>query len=103
MSRFHFINNKTVQMLNNSVNFKDTKKVDHILESSLEFQSYFYECFVIYQLSEIKDDSQVVSHFLCLFGLPVVRNQYNKIAALHFFRLNSTLYNVLHSVEVGLG
>ena len=81
MSRFHFINNKTVQMLNNSVNFKDTKKVDHILESSLDFQSYFYEFFVIYQLSEIKDDSQVVSHFLCLFGLPVVRNQYNKIAA----------------------
>ena len=68
-------------MFNNSVNFKDTKKVDHILESSLDFQSYFYEFFVIYQLSEIKDDSQVVSHFLCLFGLPVVRNQYNKIAA----------------------
>ena len=68
MSRFHFINNKTVQMLNNSVNFKDTKKVDHILESSLEFQSYFYECFVIYQLSEIKDDIRVISQFLCLLG-----------------------------------
>ena len=33
--------NKTLKMLNNSVNLKDTKKVDHILESSLDFQFLF--------------------------------------------------------------
>jgi len=36
----------------NIFNFKDTKKVDHILENSF----FFDEIYVIYQLSEIKDD-----------------------------------------------
>ena len=53
---------KTVQMFNISVNFKDTKKVDHILESSLD------ALYVIYQLSKIKDDIQVFSEFPCLLG-----------------------------------
>ena len=36
------------------VNFKDTKKVDNILESSLDVQSFFDAFNVIYQLWEIK-------------------------------------------------
>jgi len=43
------------QMFNISIKFKDTKKVDHILES------FFDALYVIYQLSEIKDDIQVAS------------------------------------------
>ena len=43
-------------MFNISVNIKYIKKVDHILESSLDFQSLFNALYVIYQLSEIKDD-----------------------------------------------
>ena len=54
-------------MFDNSVNFKDTTKVDHILESSLKFQSFFDALYVIHQLSEIKD----VSQFQCLMGHPV--------------------------------
>ena len=37
-----------------SGNFKDTKKVDPILESLLDVQSFFDALNVIYQLSEIK-------------------------------------------------
>ena len=78
------------------VNFKDTKKVDHILESSLhsllnatissvsllqnhqklswgrlDFQSFF--CFTFCQLSVIgnQGDIHVVSKFLCLLRHPV--------------------------------
>jgi len=58
-------------MLNISVNFKDIKKVDHIFKSSLDFQSFCAQVNFIYQLSEIKDDIQVVSHFPCLLGHPV--------------------------------
>ena len=47
--------NKIVQMLDISINFED-KKVDHILEISLDFQSLIDALYVIYQLSEIKDD-----------------------------------------------
>jgi len=47
--------NKIVQMLDISINFED-KKVDHILEISLDFQSFIDALYVIYQLSEIKDD-----------------------------------------------
>ena len=54
-------------MFSISVNFKDPKKVDHILESSLDF----YALYVVYQLSEIKDDIEVVSQFPCLLGHPV--------------------------------
>ena len=67
--------NKTVQMFNISVNFKDTKKVDHILKISSDFQSLFDALYVIYQLSEIKDDIQAVSQFPCLLGHPVVNQQ----------------------------
>ena len=42
-----------LKMFNISVNFKDTKEVDHTLESSLDFQTYFD---AVYHLSEIKDD-----------------------------------------------
>ena len=58
-------------MFNISVNFKDTKKVDHILERSLDVWSFFDSLYVIYQLSEIKDDIRVISQFLCLLGHPV--------------------------------
>ena len=41
-SRFQLIKiQKTVQMFNSSVNIQDTKKVDLILEISLEVQSFF--------------------------------------------------------------
>ena len=56
-------------MFNNSINLKGTKKVDHILERSLDFKFFFDELYVIYQLSEI--DIQVVSQFPCLLGPPV--------------------------------
>ena len=36
--------NNTVQMFNISVNFKDKKKEDHILESSLNFQFFSSAC-----------------------------------------------------------
>ena len=49
-----------------SVNFKCTKKVDHILESSLEVQTFYDALFVIYQLSEIKDNIHPVPQFPCL-------------------------------------
>ena len=58
-------------MFNISVNFKDTKKVDQILESSLDFQSFLDALYVIYQLWEIKDEIQVVAQFPCLLGHPV--------------------------------
>ena len=46
-------------MFNSSVNFKDTKKIDRILESSSDVQSFLNAIYVIYQLSEVKDDIQV--------------------------------------------
>ena len=46
-------------MFNISVNFKDTRKVDHILKSVLDVQSFFDALHDIYLLSEIKDDIQV--------------------------------------------
>ena len=52
-------------MFNFSAIFKVTKKVDHILESSLDSTSFFDALNVLYQLSEIKDDMHVVS---CLLG-----------------------------------
>ena len=64
-------------MFNISVYFKDAKKVDHILESLLDFQSRFDARYVIYQLSEFKDDIQVVSQFPCLLGHPVQSVQTN--------------------------
>ena len=54
---------KIVQMFNISVNFKDTAKVAHILESSLDFTSLVDALYIIYQLSEIKDRVQVFSQF----------------------------------------
>ena len=50
LSRFQFIEiNKTDQMFNIFVNFKDTKKVDHILKSSLDFQSLLDALYNIYR------------------------------------------------------
>ena len=54
-----------------SFNFKNTKKKDHSSESSLDLQSFFDAFYVISQLSEIKNDIQVVSQFPCLLGRPV--------------------------------
>ena len=51
--------------------FKDKKKVDHILESSLDSTSFFDALNVIYQLSKLKDDIHVVSQFSCLLRHPV--------------------------------
>ena len=53
-------------MLNTSVNFKDTMKVDHILESSLDVQSLVDVFYIIYTLSENEDHIQVVFQFPCL-------------------------------------
>ena len=36
-------------MFNNSVDFKYTKMVDHILESSLDFKPFLDALYVIYQ------------------------------------------------------
>ena len=73
LSRFHFI--KTQQNCLNvdiSVILKSTKKLDLILESALDFQSFFFDALsVIYHLSEIKDDIQVVSQLQCILGHPV--------------------------------
>ena len=56
ISKFQLIKiNKTVYMFYISINFKDTKKVGHILESSLDVQSFFDALNVIYQLSEITE------------------------------------------------
>ena len=44
-------------MLNISVNLKDTKKLDLIYFGKLRrFQSFFDALYVIYELSDIKDD-----------------------------------------------
>ena len=74
MSRFKFINyqKKTVQLFNFSVNFKEIKKVDLILETSLDFHYFFDARYVIYQLTEIKDDNQVVYLFPFLSRHPVL-------------------------------
>ena len=59
-------------MFQNLVDFKDTKKVDYILESSLDVHSSAFDAlYVIHQLSEIKDDIKFVSQFPCLLGHPV--------------------------------
>ena len=58
-------------MFNISVNFKDTKNVNHILESSSDFLSLFDALDIIHQFSEIKDDIQVGSQIPCLLGHPV--------------------------------
>ena len=56
-------------MFNNSVNFKDIKMVNQILESSSnDLTLYLFLMHVIYQLLEIKDDIQVVSQFPCLLN-----------------------------------
>ena len=57
-------------MFKNLVNFQDTQKVDHILESSLDSPSFFD---ALYQLLEFKDDFQVVSQCPCLLEHPVYR------------------------------
>ena len=54
--------NKAIQTFNISVDFKDTKKLDNILE-------IVDAPYVISQLSEIIDDIQVVSLFPCLLIL----------------------------------
>ena len=57
-------------MFNNLVMFKGTKKVDHILESSTDFQFFLrHLSFINYRL--LKNDIQVVSKFPCLLGHPV--------------------------------
>ena len=59
-------------MLNISVNLQNTKSLDHIFKSSLDFQSFYNGLYVIYQLSEHKDDIQVISQFSWLLGHPKV-------------------------------
>ena len=59
-------------MFNISVNFKDTKKTDHILESLLDFQSLFDAINIIYKFLEINDDIQVVSQLSRLLGHSVL-------------------------------
>ena len=71
-------------MFNFSVHFKDTKKKGHILESSLDVQSFFDALNVIYQLSEIEDEFQFVSQFPCLLGHPVEKSYFLKIPGSEF-------------------
>ena len=51
-----------------SANFKDSKNADHILKTYNLCMIHFLS---FYQISEIKDDFQVVSQFPCLLGHPV--------------------------------
>jgi len=37
-----------------------------MLESSLELHSFYISLYVIYQISEMKDENQVVPHLACL-------------------------------------
>ena len=62
-------------MFNISVNFKDTKKTDHILESLLDFQSLFDAINIIYKFLEINDDIQVVSQLSRLLGHCIIERQ----------------------------
>jgi len=52
------------------------------LESSLDVQSFFDAFYVSSQISEIKDDIQVVSQFPCLF--PVQFNNIERIYKMSF-------------------
>ena len=76
-------------MFNFSVNSKDTKKVAHILESSLEifflmqYQVSISSINIKYQLSEIKDDIQIFSQFPCLLGC-MTRVEHQGWAPAHF-------------------
>ena len=65
-------------IFNISVNFKNTKKVGHILESSLDVQSFYDPLYAILLMIKFKDDIQVVSQFPRLLGHPVVGYQTNK-------------------------
>ena len=59
-------------MFNISVNFEDTKKADHIFESSWDAQYLFWYPLIHDQLSDIvKTTFKVVSWFSCLLGHPV--------------------------------
>ena len=49
-------------MFNISVNFKDTKKVDQILESSLDFQSFLDGLYINYRKLKTKFKSSLNSH-----------------------------------------
>ena len=64
-SRFQSIKiNKTVQTFNMSVNFKDSKKIDHILESLLAAQSFLmhFMSFINYRKSKTIFKSSLNSH-----------------------------------------
>ena len=50
----------------------------HICKSLLDVQSFFDALYVIYQISEIKDDSLFVSQFPCLLGHPVRDERFYK-------------------------
>ena len=70
-------------MLNISVNLQDTKNLDHIFKSSLDFQSFFNGLYVIYQLSETKDDIHVVSQ--CTSVRPLKLYKYVSIKIFKIF------------------
>jgi len=75
-------------MFYNLVMFKGTKKVDHILESSTDFQSFLrHLSFINYRL--LKNDIQVVSKFPCLLGHPVFSDTH-RILALFLFYITQT-------------
>ena len=60
-------------MISIFVHFKDGRRQTTFLKAHKTCILYFDTLFVIYQLSEIKDDFQVVSSFPCLLGHPVNR------------------------------
>ena len=74
---------------------------DHILESSL-FQCFFDAFYVIYQLSETKDDIQVVSEFPCLLGHPLYNTDktWEEVVVLGSWKRDCCLLCVVISSEL---
>ncbi len=75
-------------MFNVSVNFKIQGGTPHFGKHIRRFNLFFDELYVIYQLSKIKDDIQVVSQFPYFLG--------------HLVPITMFLINVLHIVILTL-
>ena len=81
------INGNLFKFRNISVNFKDTKVLDHILKISrpgvFDIRCLSWNTGIIVFIKKnsawIKDDIKVVTKFLCLLGHPIVANKVNVI------------------------
>ena len=65
-----FLPSELTEILGNSSRIQFIKTQQNC-SSSMDFESFFGALYIIYQLSEIKDDIQVVSQFPCLLEHPV--------------------------------